>query len=187
MGRRRSVDLSRIDRLPPHSIEAEQGVLGCALLEPSESVGQCIERLKGGGEAFESPLRGFDQVILTPHVGGSTLEAQQNIGLEVAGKLLRYSNNGSTLSAVNFPEVSLPEHPDQQRLLHIHRNQPGVLSEINHIFSEYRINIVGQYLRTDPQIGYVVMDIESAERKRSLQLKKRLEGIAGTIRARILF
>ena len=105
----------------------------------------------------------------------------------MSGSLPRTGTLTGAISAVNFPEVSLPEHPDQQRLLHIHRNQPGVLSEINHIFSEYRINIVGQYLRTDPQIGYVVMDIESAERKRSLQLKKRLEGIAGTIRARILF
>ena len=77
----------------------------------------------------------MDNVILTPHVGGSTEEAQQNIGIEVAEKLIKYSNNGSTLSAVNFPEVSLPEHPGKHRLLHIHHNQPGVLSQINAIFS----------------------------------------------------
>jgi D-3-phosphoglycerate dehydrogenase len=142
---------------------------------------------KTAGEEFQSPLRGLDQVLLTPHVGGSTVEAQQNIGLEVAGKLIRYSNNGSTLSAVNFPEVSLPEHPGQQRLLHIHRNQPGVLSGINAIFSEHAINVAGQYLQTNPRIGYVVIDIEAGERARSLQLKKRLEGVAGAIRTRILF
>ena len=91
---------------------------------------------KTAADEFVSPLRGFDNVILTPHVGGSTEEAQQNIGIEVAEKLIKYSNNGSTLSAVNFPEVSLPEHPGKHRLLHIHRNQPGVLSGINAIFSE---------------------------------------------------
>src|SRR5262249_9170598 len=83
---------------------------------------------KSTSEEFQSPLRGMDNVILTPHVGGSTEEAQQNIGIEVAEKLLKYSNNGSTISAVNFPEVSLPAHSGQHRLLHIHRNQPGVLS-----------------------------------------------------------
>ncbi|MBI2686151.1 MAG: phosphoglycerate dehydrogenase [Acidobacteria bacterium] len=142
---------------------------------------------KGATEEFLSPLRGFDQVILTPHVGGSTMEAQQNIGIEVCGKLLRYSNNGSTLSAVNFPEVSLPEHPGQQRLLHIHRNQPGVMSEINAIFSGSGINVIGQYLQTNPKMGYVVIDIEAGEQARSLQLKKRLQGVHGTIRTRILF
>jgi D-3-phosphoglycerate dehydrogenase len=142
---------------------------------------------KSTGDIFNSPLRGLDRVILTPHVGGSTMEAQQNIGLEVAGKLLRYSNNGSTLSAVNFPEVSLPAHPGQQRLLHIHRNQPGVMSSINAIFSEDSINVSGQYLQTDPNIGYVVIDIEAGERAKSLRLKKRLESVPGTLRVRILF
>src|SRR5439155_12856163 len=89
---------------------------------------------KTAGEEFVSPLRGFDNVLLTPHIGGSTVEAQQNIGIEVAEKLIKYSNNGSTLSAVNFPEVSLPEHPGKHLLLHIHRNQPGVLSKINGVF-----------------------------------------------------
>jgi D-3-phosphoglycerate dehydrogenase / 2-oxoglutarate reductase len=82
---------------------------------------------KGAGDPFVSPLREFDNVILTPHVGGSTEEAQANIGVEVAGKLIKYSDNGSSLTAVNFPQVSLPEHPGKHRLLHIHRNQPGVL------------------------------------------------------------
>lgn len=138
-------------------------------------------------EEFVSPLRGLDNVLLTPHVGGSTEEAQQNIGLEVAGKLIKYSNNGSTLSAVNFPEVSLPEHPGQHRLLHIHRNQPGVLSRINAIFSEEQINIAGEYLQTNSKIGYVVIDVETDERAETLQLKRRLDEVAGTIRTRILY
>ncbi len=91
---------------------------------------------KSHEEQFSSPLRRFDNVILTPHIGGSTLEAQHNIGVEVTLKLIKYSNNGSTLSSVNFPEVALPEHPGKHRLLHIHRNEPGVLSAINRVFSE---------------------------------------------------
>ncbi len=142
---------------------------------------------KGAGEEFQSPLREFDNVLLTPHVGGSTEEAQQNIGLEVAVKLIKYSNNGSTLASVNFPEVSLPEHPGKHRLLHIHRNQPGVLSHLNSIFSEQRINITGQYLETNPEVGYVVIDIETREREGTLRLKKKLEEVPGTIRARILY
>jgi D-3-phosphoglycerate dehydrogenase len=142
---------------------------------------------KTGGEEFVSPLRGFDNVILTPHIGGSTEEAQQNIGTEVADKLLRYSNNGSTLGAVNFPEVSLPAHPGKQRLLHIHNNQPGVLSAVNAVFSSRNINIVGQYLQTNPRIGYVVIDIDTGEREEALLLKRLLDEVAGTIRTRILY
>lgn len=142
---------------------------------------------KGAGDEFLSPLRGFDNVVLTPHVGGSTEEAQQNIGIEVAEKLIRYSDNGSTLTAVNFPEVSLPEHPGKHRLLHIHRNQPGVLSAINRIFSEDEVNIAGQYLQTNPRIGYVVIDIETPEAEHTLSLKRRLDGVAGTIRTRVLY
>lgn len=140
-----------------------------------------------GAQEFVSPLRGMDNVLLTPHVGGSTEEAQQNIGTEVAQKLIKYSNNGSTLTAVNFPEVSLPEHPGKHRLLHIHRNQPGVLSEINAVFSEQRINIAGQYLQTNPRIGYVVIDVDAGERAESLNVKRKLDQVAGTIRTRILY
>ncbi len=142
---------------------------------------------KANDDEFISPLRRFDNVILTPHVGGSTEEAQQNIGLEVASKLLKYSNNGSTVSSVNFPEVGLPEHLGKHRLLHIHRNQPGVLSELNAIFSELHINVAAQYLQTNPQIGYVVMDVETQNRAEARQLKQRLGGVAGTIRTRILY
>jgi D-3-phosphoglycerate dehydrogenase len=142
---------------------------------------------KTASDEFVSPLRAFDNVILTPHVGGSTEEAQQNIGIEVAGKLIKYSNNGSTLSAVNFPEVSLPEHPGKHRLLHIHRNQPGVLSQINAIFSERRINIAGEYLQTNARIGYVVIDVEADDRAETLEAKRLLDEVPGTIRTRILY
>lgn len=142
---------------------------------------------KTAKDEFVSPLREFDNVILTPHVGGSTEEAQESIGEEVALKLIKYSNNGSTLSAVNFPEVSLPEHPGKHRLLHIHCNRPGMLSAINAIFSESKINIAAEYLQTDPKIGYVVIDIESDEPAESLEIKRRMEDIPGTIRTRILY
>jgi D-3-phosphoglycerate dehydrogenase / 2-oxoglutarate reductase len=141
---------------------------------------------KGNDDAFESPLLGMDNVILTPHVGGSTLEAQDNIGIEVAQKLVRYSDNGSTLSAVNFPEASLPEHPGSQRLLHIHRNVPGMLSRINEVFSKENVNIEGQYLQTDSEIGYVVIDV-AVEEGHATALKDALAAIPGTLRARVLY
>lgn len=140
---------------------------------------------KSANEEFVSPLREFDNVLLTPHVGGSTEEAQHNIGVEVSGKLLKYSNNGSTLGSVKFPEVSLPEHPGQLRLLHIHRNQPGVLTALNRLFSEHDVNIAGQYLQTSAKIGYVVADVEMPDEP--LWLKRQLEEVPGTIRTRILF
>ncbi len=142
---------------------------------------------KGSGDPFASPLREFDNVLLTPHIGGSTEEAQQNIGVEVAEKLIKYSNNGSTLTAVNFPEVSLPEYPGKHRLLHIHRNQPGVLSAVNKIFSEAEINIAGQYLQTNPRIGYVVIDVETHDPEETLALKRRLDEVAGTLKTRVLY
>jgi D-3-phosphoglycerate dehydrogenase len=140
-----------------------------------------------GAERFESPLQGRENVLLTPHIAGSTEEAQKNIGREVAEKLIKYSNNGSSLTAVNFPEVSLPEHPGKHRILHIHRNQPGVLSRINAVFSEQQINVSAQYLQTIPEIGYVVIDIDPAEREETQMLKRHLDGVAGTIRTRILY
>ena len=137
-------------------------------------------------QEFETPLRRFDNVILTPHVAGSTVEAQQSIGGEVAAKLMKYSNNGSTLTAVNFPEVSLPDHPDKHRVLHIHRNEPGVLAQVNTIFSRSGINIASQYLETSRRVGYAVTDVE-ADGPLSLDVKKQLDGIDATIRTRLLY
>ena len=143
------------------------------------------EEPKGNDDPLVSPLLGIDNVILTPHVGGSTLEAQDNIGIEVAAKLVRYSDNGSTLSAVNFPEVSLPLHGGR-RLMHIHENRPGVLTALNKIFAEQGVNIAAQYLQTSAQMGYVVIDIEADEdvAEKALQAMK---AIPGTIRARLLY
>ncbi|MCK0104696.1 phosphoglycerate dehydrogenase [Marinobacter sp. S0848L] len=139
---------------------------------------------KSNDEEFVSPLREFDNVILTPHVGGSTIEAQENIGREVAEKLAMYSDNGTSVSSVNFPEVALPSHPDQHRLLHIHENVPGVMSEINQVFSENNINICGQYLQTKEDIGYVVVDVDKAYGELALE---KLRQVKGTIRTRVLF
>jgi D-3-phosphoglycerate dehydrogenase len=138
---------------------------------------------QSNSEAFESPLCAFDNVILTPHVGGSTQEAQENIGIEVAGKLAKYSDNGSTLSAVNFPEVSLPSHINRSRLLHIHENRPGVLRQINQAFADQNINIAAQYLQTIEEIGYVVVDVEA---DRAYDAFAQLEAIEGTIKTRLL-
>ena len=135
-------------------------------------------------DPFESPLRGLDNVILTPHVGGSTVEAQDNIGREVSEKLTLYSDNGSTIGSVNFPEVGLPEHPGKHRLLHIHRNVPGVLSAINQVFSQNGANIAGQYMQTNPDIGYVVVDTDAEHSDLALE---GIRAVEGTIRSRVLF
>jgi D-3-phosphoglycerate dehydrogenase len=135
-------------------------------------------------DEFVSALRGLDNVILTPHIGGSTMEAQANIGGEVAEKLVKYSDNGTSISSVNFPEVALPAHPGKHRLLHIHKNVPGVLSEINKIFSDNNINIASQFLQTNEKVGYVVMDIDAASSDLALE---KLAQVPGTIRSRVLF
>ncbi len=138
---------------------------------------------KSNSEEFVSELRGIDNIILTPHVGGSTQEAQVNIGIEVAEKLAKYSDNGSTLSCVNFPEVSLPIHKGSHRILHIHQNIPGILAEINNVFSENNINILGQYLQTFDNLGYVVIDLEQAQSKLALE---KIQTVKGTLRCRVL-
>ena len=139
---------------------------------------------RSNNEEFMSPLRGLDRVILTPHIGGSTAEAQANIGLEVAEKLVKYSDNGTSVSSVNFPEVALPSHPGKHRLLHIHKNIPGVMSAINRVFAENGINISGQFLQTNESVGYVVIDVDAAYSDLALQ---KLHEVEGTIRARVLF
>lgn len=135
-------------------------------------------------DEFISPLRGLDNVILTPHIGGSTIEAQANIGLEVAEKLAKYSDNGTTTTSVNFPEAALPEHPGRDRILHIHRNVPGVMSAINQIFSESKINVAAQFLQTNDTVGYVVIDVEAGKADTIID---KLKAVPGTIRARVLF
>lgn len=134
-------------------------------------------------EEFVSELRGYENVLLTPHIGGSTFEAQQNIALDVATKLVLYSDNGSTAGAVNFPEVTLPDHATARRIMHIHKNEPGVLQAINNVFSEAGINVAAQYLQTMPDVGYVVMDVETDDAGPVL---RGLNDIPATIRTRYL-
>jgi D-3-phosphoglycerate dehydrogenase len=136
-------------------------------------------------DPFISPLRGLANVILTPHVGGSTHEAQANIGLEVAEKLIKYSDNGSTVGAVNFVEVSLPVKAGGTRFLHIHANVPGMLRRINELFSAQNLNISAQYLQTDPEVGYVVVDLDGDVDE--AELIGALQALDGTIRARYLY
>ncbi len=135
-------------------------------------------------EPFVNDLQNFNNVILTPHIAGSTLEAQANIGLEVAEKLVRYSDTGSTIGAVNFVGIALQANASKQRFLHIHKNVPGVLKELNTYFSSRSINISAEYLQTDPDIGYVILETDSELDSSVLQ---DLKNIPYTIRVRILY
>lgn len=159
-----------------------------AALESKHILGAAIDVFpvepKGNEGDFQSPLIRFENVLLTPHIGGSTGEAQESIGREVSSKLIRYSNNGSTLSAVNFPEVSLPAHPGLCRILHIHRNVPGMLTRINERLSNAGINIASQYLQTNQHVGYVVVDVEN---EGSAEALHEISDLEGTIRARVLY
>lgn len=139
---------------------------------------------KSNAEPLDSPLRGFDNVILTPHIGGSTAEAQANIGLEVGEKFVQYANSGTTVSAVNFPHISMPQQANTHRLLHIHHNQPGVLSKVNQLFAEKNINILAQSLMTSNDVGYLVVDVADAD---SQQAFDHLDKEEGTIRLRLLY
>ncbi|MFZ3194200.1 MAG: phosphoglycerate dehydrogenase, partial [Moraxellaceae bacterium] len=139
---------------------------------------------KANDEEFMSALRGLDNVILTPHIGGSTLEAQANIGLEVAEKFVRYSDSGATTTAVNFPEVAIPQQEGTHRLLHIHQNVPGVLSAVNSLFAENNINICAQSLMTKGDVGYLVIDVEDSDSEVALE---KIQGVAGTLRVRVLY
>ena len=160
----------------------------CDVLREGKLLGAAVDVFpvepRTNNDEFISPLREFDNVILTPHVGGSTMEAQENIGFEVAEKLAKYSDNGTSITSVNFPEVALPEHPDVHRLLHIPENVPGVLTAINTVFSENNINISGQYLQTNDKVGYVVIDINAESSDVAIE---KIREIEGTIRVRRLF
>ena len=164
-----------IDALAEH---LESGRLGGAAIDvfPVEP--------RSNDEEFVSPLRRFDNTFLTPHIGGSTIEAQENIGMEVAEKLARYSDNGTSISSVNFPEVALPTHAGSHRLLHIHHNTPGIMGAINSVFSDNDLNVAAQFLQTNEAVGYVVIDIDAEYSDMALS---RLAAIEGTIRCRVLF
>ena len=142
------------------------------------------EEPASNGEPFISELQQFDNVILSPHVGGSTVEAQENIGTEVAEKLVKYSDTGATIGATNFVQISLQPNNNAQRFLHIHKNEPGILKEVNYVFTSKGINIAGEYLQTDPEIGYVIVDTESCLGSAILD---ELKAIEGTIRVRMLY
>lgn len=137
-------------------------------------------------ERFETPLQGLDNVLLTPHIGGSTVEAQERIGVEVARKLVEYSDAGSTVGAVNFPAAQLPARPHGARFMHVHHNEPGILAALIDIFTRRGINISGQFLQTDGEIGYVVIEVDGVPDD-TRDLLKELRGLKGTIRARVLY
>lgn len=142
------------------------------------------EEPKSNDEEFISELRGLPNTIITPHIGGSTLEAQENIADFVPGKIIEYINTGSTNNSVNFPNIVLPKLKDAHRFIHIHLNEPGVLAKINHELAENNLNIVGQYLKTNEEIGYVITDIN---KNYDDQIIKNLKKIKGTIRFRVLY
>jgi D-3-phosphoglycerate dehydrogenase len=136
------------------------------------------------GDRFLTPLQNLANVLLTPHIGGSTEEAQANIGDDVSNKLFQYLEMGISTGSHTIPELSLPQHPDSHRILHIHYNVPGVLSEINTRLSSHHINILAQYLKTNDDIGYVVLDVD---KKLSAQATGLLKEVKNTIKTRLLY
>jgi len=136
------------------------------------------------GDKFQTPLQHLPNVILTPHIGGSTEEAQENIGVDVSNKLFQYLETGMTIGSHTVPPLSLPHQEGTHRILHIHKNVPGVLSEINTTLSKHNINILGQYLKTNEEIGYVVLDVDKKLSKQALEL---LKAVKQTIKTRLLY
>ncbi len=139
---------------------------------------------KRSGDVFKSVMQNLPNVILTPHIGGSTQEAQINIGTDAASKLINYLEFGTTTGSKTVPDVSLPAQENTHRILHIHKNKPGVLSEINSDLSQEGINIVGQFLKTNEEIGYVILDIDSKLSNKAFEILKSIEG---TIRTRMVY
>jgi D-3-phosphoglycerate dehydrogenase len=144
------------------------------------------EEPKRNGDAFVSPLQGAPNTILTPHIGGSTAEAQDRIGGEVARKLVDYSDTGATMGAVNLPQVQLPARPTGARWTHLHRDAPGILSRINESFGRRGLNIAAQYYQTDSELGYVV--VESVEARADADaILAELRALPGTVRSRLIY
>jgi D-3-phosphoglycerate dehydrogenase len=137
-------------------------------------------------ERLQSPLQGLDNVILTPHVGGSTEEAQERIGAEVARKLVEYSDVGSTTGAVNFPQVQLSPRPVGTRFIQVQRNLPGELGRLNEVFARHKVNIAAQHYETSGELGYVVLDADGPVAEAEAIVKE-IRALPGTIRARMLY
>ena len=133
---------------------------------------------------FYTELKGLDNVILTPHVGGSTEEAQKDIADFVPNKIMAYINSGNTVDAVNFPNIRLPKHKNAHRFLHIHENVPGVMAKINKVLAKYELNITGQYLSTDEKVGYVITDVD---KEYNQEVIAKLKKVDGTIKFRVLY
>ena len=174
------INMSRGDVVDIEALKTalEDGRIGGAALDVFP------EEPKNKAEKFTSPLQNISNVILTPHIGGSTEEAQWNIGLDVSGKLIKYIESGSSIGSHSIPELSLPKMEETHRILHIHKNVSGVLSEITSKISKLDVNILGQYLSTNIDVGYVVLDIAKND---SLDTLKELKQIENTIKVRILY
>ena len=186
---------SEIARMKPGSflLNAARGSLIdiealCQALDSKHLAGAAVDVFpdepKSNQESFVSPLVDRENVILTPHVGGSTEEAQRNIGNEVAATIVKLIDNGSTVGAVNFPQLDLPVDPSSHRILNIHRNVPGVLSDVNRIISELGANINGQYLGTFGEVGYLIVDINTDV---SNKVRDAIRALDSNIKTRILY
>jgi len=134
--------------------------------------------------AFETPLKGLTNMILTPHVGGSTEEAQRDIADFVPNKIMAYVNSGNTVDAVNFPNIRLPRQNNAHRFLHIHKNVPGIMAKVNKVLAKYELNITGQYLSTDSKVGYVIVDVDKEYNKKVMEALRKIEN---TIKFRVLY